>query len=277
MAITNFQPTIWSALVLESLKKNLVYGARANRNYEGDVRFGNAVKINSVGAVAVRNYAGSTTTDALSDATQTLSIDQQKYFSFNVDDINRVQSNADFANAAMMEAGYALADSVDQYIAGLHADAGITTDLGTDLAPIDVDSVNVLDMLRLMYQKMTEANVPTSGRWAVIPPWLETKVKIAAQKIMTQNDMVVTSGYIGTIEGFDLYVSNNVENTAGALYKVMAGYSGSITLAQQIDNTEALRDTAAFADIVRGLLVFGAKVVRANSLACLTCDPKAEA
>ena len=277
MAITNFQPTIWSAMVLESLKKNLVFGARANRNYEGDVRFGNADKINSVGAVAVRNYAGSTTTDALSDATQTLLINQQKYFSFNVDDINRVQSNADFANAAMMEAGYALADSVDQYIAGLHADAGITANLGTDISPIEVDSTNVLGMLRLMYQKMTEANVPTSGRWVVIPPWFETKVKIAAQKIMTQNDMVVTSGYIGTIEGFDLYVSNNVKNTAGALYKVMAGYSGSITLAQQIDKTEALRDPDAFADIVRGLLVFGAKVVRANSLACLTCDIKAEA
>ena len=277
MAITNFQPTIWSAMVVESLKKSLVYGARANRNYEGDVRFGNAVKINSVGAVAVRNYAGSTTTDALSDATQTLLINQQKYFSFNVDDINRVQSNADFAGAAMMEAGYALADSVDQYIAGLHGDAGIVSDLGTDLAPIDVDSANVLEMLRLMHQKMTEANVPTGGRWAVIPPWFETKVKIAAQKIMTQNDAVVTSGYIGTIEGFDLYVSNNVKNTAGTLYKVLAGYSGSITMASQIDKTEALRDPDAFADIVRGLLVFGAKVVRANSLACLTCDPKAEA
>ncbi len=276
MAITNFQPTIWSAMVLESLKKNLVFGARANRNYEGDVRFGNAVKINSVGAVAVRNYAGSTTTDALSDATQTLLINQQKYFSFNVDDINRVQSNADFANAAMMEAGYALADSVDQYIAGLHGDAGITANLGTDVSPIEINSANVLTYLQLMFQKMTEANVPTSGRWCIVPPWMETKIKIAAQKIMTRNDEVVMNGYIGTIEGFDLYVSNNVVNTAGAKYKVLAGYSGSITLAQQIDKTEALRAPDAFADIVRGLLVFGAKVVRANSLACLTANLAAE-
>ena len=277
MAITNFQPTIWRAMVLESLKKNLVFGARANRNYEGDVRFGNAVKINSVGAVAVRNYEGSTTTDALSDTTQTLLINQQKYFSFNVDDINRVQSNADFANAAMVEAGYALADSEDQYIASLHGDAGIVTDLGTNSTPIEVNSANVLAYLRLMYQKMSENSVPTSGRWAIIPPWMETKIKIAAQKIMTRNDDVVTTGYIGTIEGFDLYVSNNVVNTAGAKYKVLAGYPGSITLAHQIDMVETVRDPAAFADIVRGLLVFGAKVVRANSLACLTCDIKAEA
>lgn len=277
MAITNFQPTIWSAMVLESLKKNLVYGARANRNYEGDVRFGNAVKINAVGAVSVRSYAGSTTTDALSDTTQTLSIDQQKYFSFRVDDVNKIQSNADFASAAQMEAGYALADAVDQYIASLHTSAGIVTDLGTDVTPIDINSANVLEYLQMMYQKMSENNVPTSGRWAIIPPWFETKVKIAAQKIMTMNDQIVTTGYIGTIEGFDLYVSNNVANTAGALYKVMAGYSGSITLATQIDQTEAVRDTAAFADIVRGLMVYGAKVVRANSLALLTCDPADEA
>ena len=277
MSVTNFIPTIWSAMILEALRKALVYGGLCNRNYEGTVSSGNTVKINSIGAVAVRPYVGTNSTDALSDSTQNLVIDQKKYFQFSVDDVDAAQANVPLATAAMKEAAYALADDIDKYIASLHASAGITATLGDDTTNIQINSSNALDYLRLISQKMSEANVPTSGRWIVVPPWLETKIKKAAQSLITMNEQIVRTGYIGNIEGFAIYVSNNVASDgAGEDYKVLAGYEGSITLARQIEKTEALRVEGSFSDVMRGLSVYGAKVVRANSLACLTCKSKAD-
>lgn len=277
MSVANFIPVIWSAMILENLRKNLVYGGLCNRNYQGNVTAGNAVKINSIGPVAVRNYERTNTTDALTDATQNLLIDQQKYFQFEVDDVDAAQANAPLVQAAMSEAGYAMADAIDQFIAGKHTEAGITSNLGTDSTAIEINAGNVLDYLRLVSQMMTENSVPTGGRWMVIPPWFETKIKKAAQNIITMNEQIVRTGYIGSIEGFDLFVSNNVKGVSATTFnKILAGNNSSITLAQQIEKTETLRVEGSFGDVIRGLSVYGAKVVRANTLACLTASFKAD-
>jgi len=278
MAIVNFQPTIWSALILESLKKNLVFGSLATRSYQGDAKYGNTIKINSVSAISVRKYAGTATTDALSDTTQSLLIDQQDYCQFVVEDIDRVQSNADFAAEATREAGYALANSSDAYIASLHGSAGITANLGTTNTPIELNNVNVLTYLRLIAQLMNENNVPRDGRYIVIPPWFETKLKKAAGVLLTDNVSVTVNGFIGRIEGFDVYVSNNVVQTsAGVAAKILAGYSGSIAYVNQIDRMETLRVEGSIGDVMRALNVYGAKVIRANSLACLTANLASDA
>ena len=277
MSVSNFIPVIWSAVILENLRKNLVYGGLCNRNYQGNVTAGNTVKINSIGPVAVRSYVKSNTTDTLNDSTQNLLIDQQKYFQFEVDDVDAAQANVGLVQAAMSEAGYATADAVDQFIASKHTEAGITTNLGTDSTAIEITAGNVLDYLRLVSQKMTENNVPTGGRWMVIPAWFETKVKKAAQNIITMNQDIVRTGYIGTIEGFNLFVSNNVPGaTATTFNKILAGNNSTITLAQQIEKTETLRVEGSFGDVIRGLSVYGAKVIRANTLACLTASYKAD-
>ena len=124
----NFTPEIWSAMMLESLKKNLVYGdpSVVNRDYEGEISAqGDTVHIRSISRPTISNYTkGATLTyETLTDADRTLLIDQAKSFSFVVDDIDKAQQPGGALEGALTEATYSLRDVADQYIAGLYTGA----------------------------------------------------------------------------------------------------------------------------------------------------------
>jgi len=150
MAFTNFIPKVWSARLLEHLDKAHVYGALVNRDYEGEIkRYGDTVHINQIGAVTIKNYTRNTNIDApeaLSNTDQTLVIDQAKYFNFQIDDIDKAQIKPELMNAATQRAAYALADTSDQYIAGLMA-AGALGTVGSDASPITVTAQNAYEQL----------------------------------------------------------------------------------------------------------------------------------
>ena len=181
MSLDNFIPSVWSNQLIRSNEKALVYGNVANRNYEGDIsKFGDQVRINEIGAVTVASYVKNTTVitpETLEDAQKVLLINQAKYFAFEIDSIDKAQQKPKVMAAAMAEAGYALKDAADQYIASLHAGAGITTGLGTTATPIEITSANVLDYISLCNQKFDENNVPTLDRYMVCPPWFFHKIK----------------------------------------------------------------------------------------------------
>ena len=123
MSIANFVPAIWEARLLAHLDKELVYGNLANRDYEGDIKAaGNIVKINQIGDIAVRDYkqGEDITFDDVDGAQTTLTIDQQKYFAFKVDDVDAAQANVNLIDGAMQRASYKMRDTVDRYIAGFH-------------------------------------------------------------------------------------------------------------------------------------------------------------
>ena len=129
MGLENFIPTIWSAKLFVRLRKALVFGSLVNNDYEGEITgMGDTVKINEIGTVTVNDYTkyNAITWQQLTGAQKTLVIDKAKTFSFVVDDIDTAQQNPKIMNAAMSEAAYAIADSIDQDLASLHSQAGIT-------------------------------------------------------------------------------------------------------------------------------------------------------
>ena len=129
MALTNFIPELWSDRLLVNLRKALVFGSLCQRDYEGELRnFGDTVKINEIGPVTVTAYTKTATLSyqTLSSAQKELKIDQASYFAFTIDDIDAAQVKPKLMDAAMNDAAYRIADTIDAFIAGLYAQAGAT-------------------------------------------------------------------------------------------------------------------------------------------------------
>lgn len=279
MSVTAFIPSIWSASVLRSFEKSSVFGSVLSRAYQGDAKFGNVVKVPKVAAVSVRSYTMRTpiTYDEASASTDDITIDQQSYWALKTEDIEKTQASADFLAAATKNAGYALRDTIDKYTAGiLAAGAGITTDLGSSTTPLSIKSTDVVGLFAILGQKLTEANAPTDGRWAIIPAWLHKKLVLAKIEKETPNSAIISDGYCGRFLGFDILVSNNVPVTSSK-YSVMAGVADCGTLITQINETEALRDPNQFGDLVRGLGVYTSKVLDGSVLAKAILSEAAEA
>ena len=234
--------------------------------------YGDSVKINAIGDITVSNYAPNVTTITPQqlDAQQTiLEINQAKYFAFYIDDVDNVQTKPKLMSEAMRKAAYALADDTDQSIAGLYANAGITV---TSTAVLTANATWVLsDTAR----QLDDKNVPSQGRWMVIPPWYHQKLilnKLFETDGSVRADETYNSGFIGRAFGFDLYLSNNLTTgvgLAGKSHRAIAGTSRAISFAEQIVKLEAYRPEDSFSDAVKGLHVYGRKVIDPNALAHL--------
>lgn len=283
MALESFIPTVWAGELLLNLEKSLVYGNVSNNNYEGEINaYGDEVVINEIGDITINDYnpnSTSITPQTLDDGEKKLKIDQRKYFAFKVDDVDRAQSKPEVMNAAMRRAGYNLRDTADIHIAGKYAEAGSTR--GTDGTPKTVNSANVVEELAEVGQLLTQKNVPMEGRWIIIPPWFHTKLTLAKIDLVTDNAEVFNNGFVGRAIGFDIYVSNNVQygssGSATTKSKIMAGYPETMSFAGQILKMEAYRPESSFSDAIKGLYVYGFKVVRPDALAVLTASYAAEA
>jgi len=279
MSVQNFIPQLWSAQLLLANQKNQVFRKVCNTNYEGEVsNAGDRVKINSIGPITVSDYTKNSTSisySALQGNAQWLVLDQAKYFSFSVDDIDAAQSNLDVMSAGMSEASYRLSDAADSYIAGLYAQAGVTTGLGTTGSPTSVTSSTVLAKMAEIARRLDDASCPSQGRWIIVPPWFHLKIRLSLVSNTNVSEKPLIDGAADRMLGFDIFVSNNVE-TSGSATKVLAGTNEAITYADGIVKTEAIRLSTAFADGVRGLHVYGAKVCKADCLACFSCSEGSE-
>ncbi len=268
MALDNFIPTIWSARLLENLRKAHVFANVVNTDYEGEIaNYGDTVKINSIGSVTVKDYTKNTDIDGPEDldAVQTvLTIDQRKYFNFQVDDVDRAQQTPKIMDGAMQEAGYALADVADAFLAGFHDQAGaeVTKD------DFEGNADRAYDLLAEAGEALDENSVPRDGRWVIVPPFVHTAMVIAGileTAGSVDANEVNANGYIGRLLGFDVWTSNNLK-TAGGDTMGLAGTRQAISYAEQILDVEAYRPEARFADAVKGLHVYGAKVIKPNAL-----------
>lgn len=277
MSLNNFIPQIWSARLLENLNKSHVFVGLCNRNYEGEIKgYGDQVKINSIGRVTIGDYAKNTDIndpEVLTDAQRILLINQGKYFNFQIDDVDKAQQNPKVMNEAMKEASYALADISDQYIASLYTEALEANTIGTDDAPTTFTAAtDAYNSLVKVGVKLDEANVTKSGRWIVVPAWYHALLLMDNRFVQAGTstaDSVLRNGEVGRAAGFNIYVSNNVAAT-GDKFKVMAGYEQTMSYAEQIVEVEAYRPEKRFSDAVKGLHVYGAKVVRPETLAVMT-------
>lgn len=273
MAIANFIPEVWSAALLKALRDRLTYAQAGviNRNYEGDIaRAGDTVHITSFNDPAVRTYTRNTniTWDQLSSTQQTLVVDQEKYFAFTVDDVDRRQALPGFVEEATVGASYNLAAEADSFVAETMSDA-VTGDNdrgAVTLGAVEGDAYNLLVELRTI---LTRSNTPDEGRFVVIPPemyglLLKDDRFIRADASGTTQGL--RNGFVGRAAGFDVIESNRVPEDGGA-FRVLAGHSIATTYAEQILNTEALRLENQFGDGVRGLHVYGGRVIRPANLA----------
>lgn len=278
MAITNFIPEIWSAQLQTSLKKALVYGGVCNRNYQGSIaNGGDTVRITSISRPTIAAYTKNSTSitpENLTDAARSLLIDQAKYFAFEVDDIDLAQSAAGGAllAEAAQEAAYALADTADQYIAGLFGDLDTDNEIGT--VAITTSALAVDGLADLMV-KLDNKNVPRGNRWAIVPPWYHGLL-VQSTSFLSLADSgssdALRNGQVGKAFGFDILVSNNCVNVTGDDWRVVAGYSGAITFAEAINKVEGYRPESAFSDAIKGLHLYGAKITRPDGLASLVAS-----
>lgn len=274
MATNNFIPTIWSARLLANLNKALVYGNLVNHDYEGEIKGpGATVTINQVGDITVSDFdkaKGLADPEQVSTTDMQLIVDQAKAFNFGVNDIDKVQSAVGLMDAAMQRASYALADVQDQYIAGFYTGVDAVNTIGSDTTPIVPTKDDAYDHLVDLGTKLDEANVPSVGRWAVVPAWYYGLLLKDAR--FTRNMATMQTGNTGIVDSFTVYKSNNVPNTAGAKYKIIAGTNAAISFAQQITEMEAYRPEKNFSDAIKGLSVYGAKLLQPKGIAVLTAN-----
>lgn len=274
MSVKNFIPELWVTNIQVALEKAHVFTGVANRNYEGTISaMGDTVKINVLGDVSIKNYSKNADIDApeeLEDAQSLLVIDQGKYFNFAVDDVDKAQANTEYMIEATRKAGYNLNDVVDQYLAGMYAQAGIH--LYKD-APVTVTSLNVEDVFSELAERMDEENIPREGRFAIIPPWLHTKLVLLGLTTKTSNDVLFANGFITDVFGFSFRMSNNVSHATPSTKqgaRIIAGIiNESFTFAEAILKTEAYRPERRFSDAIKGLHVYGGKVARPDKTATL--------
>lgn len=282
MALDNFIPELWSAELLVNLKNALVFGNPlvVNRNYEGEVsRFGDTVRINSIGAVAVGNYSKNTNhsgPETLSDSQMVLNIDQAKMFNFQIDDVDRAQQNPKLMSAAMREAAYALANEADDHIATL-LNAG--TPAGNVLADVAFDATfeDYYEALVDLGVKLDENNAPAQGRWAIMKPSVVGVLRKDDRFVSfgTEANRAVAAGgtgVLGTVAGFNILVSNKVPTGDGGNPQILSGHNMAATFADQIESIEAYRPELRFADAMKGLHVYGSKVIRPELLAKVELD-----
>ena len=277
MSTSKFIPTIWSARILAALEKQLVYTNFFNRDYEGEIRdAGDTVKIGLVGAPTVKKYTKGSEIAAPDDVTvtdATLTIDQADYFNIAVDDVDAAQSKINLLETASSQTGYAFGDVTDQYLAGLLV-AGTGGTIGTKSSPKSITDAKPEDAYNLLVDlkvALDRQNCPTAGRICVVPPEFEgfmLKDSRFVAKSTSESNQRLTEGTIYKSAGFEIHVSNNAphDDKGGSgsttVYDVIAGCDQSGTYAEQILNTEAYRPEKSFKDAVKGLHVYGAKVLR---------------
>ncbi len=278
----DFIPTVWAARLLVALEKSLVYGQTnvCNRDYEGEIRAsGNTVKIASIGDVTVDDYTKDTDIgdpETLTDAEQSLLIDQAKYFNFYVDSVDRAQQNVNVLDEAMRRASWSLRDYADTFLAGL-MDAAVPggNKIGSTVTPKVPTKDDAYEYLVDLGVLLDEANAPIDRRFVVVPAWfhgLLLKDERFVKAGTRSSDTALRNGEVGEAAGFSILKSNNVPNTTGTKYKIIAGHSIATSYVEQIIDVQTYKPEKRFGDAVKGLHVYGAKVVRPTCLAMLIAD-----
>ena len=270
-------PTFWSATLLEDLKKELVFGSLTNAQYIGEVKYGQTLKIFNVSGVAITDYSpltgfGDTWTPSRAKAEEvtTLTIDNAKAFQFFIEDLENRAVLVDLMSAIMRETTYNLRGVVDQYIAGLF-EAGATpflTSAGAEIAAQLTATYTFYDLLVDVDTLMNKNNVPRNGRWIVVPAELRALLlkdnRFVANASSPQAYVSLLNGEVGQAAGFTVKMSNNVPaptGISGAL-RFYAGTNDALAFAYDVEKIETYRPENRFADAVKGLFVYGAKVIR---------------
>lgn len=256
MAVTNFIQSIWSKKIQDDLEIKCKLVDNCLRDYEGDVKRAQSVKILGVGEPTIATYDGSKDIEIeeMSDRGQILTIDQANYFAFYVDDVNQAQSVQGLREKYQEKAVHGLAVKRDTYIANLIK--GVTDNVTT---ATELTEEAVKDAIDEAIVALRERNFDEEGVIEITPA-VYNKFKNHLITLSTNNPEYIKKGIVGVYDDFNVIMSNNMAKDESHSYCDVRGKK-AIAFAGQINEVEALRSEKRFKDIVRGLDTFGAKVI----------------
>lgn len=295
-----FIPEIWSGKLIEKFYDATVMAAIANTDYEGEIKNqGDTIKIRQRPDIIISNYTPDTelAVQRPNAATVDLTIDYAKYFNAIADDVYAVQSDMDLLGMWAEDASEAMKITIDKELLSLvvlngakatqnrgtaagrisgNINLGVT---GTPVLVANRDAtsgqVEVIDLIVDLGNVLDEQNVPETGRWIVLPAWMAAQIKksdLRDASLAGDSTSILRNGRLGMIDRFTIYMSNLLPaGTAGGLaageVAVFAGHSMGVTFASQLTKMETMRSERTFGELIRGLQVYGSKVIKSEALA----------
>ena len=296
-----FIPTLWSGKLAQKFYAATVFGEIANTDWQGDITgMGDTVIINTIPTITINDYeiGQNLAYEIPAPNTISLTINKGKYFGVNVNNVLELQAKPKLMDVFTNDAAMQMKIQIDSDVLGgtfnqgaaynQGADAGKISgsfDLGTDDTPITLTALNILQNITALSSVLDEANVPETDRFLVISP-TERQVlmqsNLAQAQFMGDPSSILRNGKIGMIDRFTVYVSNLLPRAAAGedwvggtdagtakRHAIMAGHKSAITFASQIAKVESLQNPNDFGTLIRGLNVYGYKVVQADGLALL--------
>lgn len=263
----HFIPEVFSKKLQAKFYAQTVLSEVTTNEYEGEISgLGNKVNIRSVPAVTVADYTGSLSYADVTSSTIELNIDKAKSYAFKVDDILREQADIDFMNEASKDAAQNMKIEIEQDVFANVAASSSLTDVNA--TPSNITTSNVLGFILEAGENLDVNNIPEEDRFMIINPAVASVLKQSElrQAYLTGDSVSpLRNGFIGMVDRFKIYVSNNLSTSAG-VSSGLYGHPKAIAYASQFTNTESVRLESSFGDGVRGLAVYGYKVVLPSAL-----------
>jgi hypothetical protein len=257
MAVTNFIQQIWSKKIQDDLELKCKLVDNCLRDYEGDCKYAQSVKILGVGEPTIGAYDGTKdiTIEDMSDKGQILTIDQANYFAFYVDDVDQAQSVPGLKEKYQEKAVHGLAVARDTYVAELIASA-------TNKTPVTMTEEGFKKAVDDAIVALRKRNFDEEGVIEVTPEGYNL-FKNHLITLSTNNPEYIKKGIVGMYDNMEVIMSNNLKTPGDVRGKKAIAFAG------QINEVEALRAEKRFKDIIRGLDTFGAKVIDENRIQVL--------
>lgn len=286
-----FIPALWSGKFIEKFYDATVLNAISNTDYEGEIKNqGDIVKIRTVPDITIRDYEADQALvfERPSSNLVELQVDKGKYFNTVLDDVFEVQADVNLMNVWSDDASSQMKISIDTTVlssieagvvaANKGATAGAISaniNLGKATAPVTIDKTTAVEFIVDLGLVLDEQNIPEAGRYLVVPSWFAARIKKSDLKdasLAGDATSILRNGRLGMIDRFTLYQSNLLPKS-GVEYTVFAGHKNGLTFASQLTKMETLRAQTTFGTIMRGLQVFGSKVVDGTAIAAGVVTP----
>jgi len=282
MAAGDFNPEIWTKDVLKNWDEKFPIVSCTNQEHEKDVKSdGDTVIVFVVGDITVNTYSGTVTYETPSQGNESMALDQDKYWAFNVPDIDKVQSRPNIRKLYTKRADVAYKRNVEQYLLG----ASIIAAAGNEVIAKTTGGItggaltasNVYTVLNRARRLMEDDNTWVDGEmWLGVPPVVTEMIRNSNELIHAteKGDQFIKSGTVTKLAGWNL-LQVDVGNMQGAgtdgdPYHMVGGNKDAINFVQQIKEMEGIRRDGSFATGVRGLFVYGAKIFTQNTnAACI--------
>lgn len=281
MAVQHFIQTIWSKKIQDDLEEKCKLVQDCTREFEGDCKYANTVKILAVGDPTIGNYTGKNPInyEEMSDDSQDLVIDVQKYFAFRVNDVDKAQSVPGLPEKYQQKAMKALALAREKFVGALvagkaqssaDAEAGNTNYKDGAVTIITAESnskEHIKEAIDEAIVTLREKNFDNSGIVEIDPRNYKT-FKNELIELKTANDELIKRGVVGEYDGFDVKSTNNIYQDSEYTYAIVRS-NKAIAFAAQINEVEAGRMEGYFSDYVRGLDTYGGKIIAQDELVCV--------